>query len=190
MNDLNHAADTELFGDALTCRERLPADFRADRIGSDAADRAVARAEILLRNLAIAEEARIEDPEERTPADLSLQRVEAKLDLLMDMLGALLRHNATVLPSNFVHWSRRGISLHAADNTLGASGMLRVQPADWLPDVLELPAEVIAVQHEGDATRVWLRFSPLPATLESALERHLFRLHRRQIADARRQRNG
>jgi hypothetical protein len=38
--------------------------------------------------------------------------------------------------------------------------------------------------------RVWLRFDALPAAFEAALERHLFRIHRRAVAESRRPRQG
>jgi hypothetical protein len=51
-----------------------------------------------------------------------------------------------------------------------------------------LPVEVVACGNESGQSWLWLRLSPRPRALESAIERHLFRLHRRAIAGARRQR--
>ena len=60
---------------------------------------------------------------------------------------------------------------------------LLVQPIAWVPQRLELPVRLLAQQREGlNQARVWLRFEPQPASLETALEKHLFRLHRRQLA--------
>jgi hypothetical protein len=64
----------------------------------------------------------------------------------------------------------------------GTAGVLRVQPAEWLPDCIDLPARVIAT----DGREAWLEFGPLSPALSDALERHLFRLHRRQVAESRR----
>ena len=139
--------------------------------------------------LANAEEARVEDSDERGSTDLALQRMEAKLDLLTGLIGALLRRDSPAMPARAICWSRLGIRL-ASDiaSATGERGLLRLQPADWLPEFLEIPVTVIASETSDTGSRLWLRFDPLPAALESALDRHLFRAHRRQIADARRQR--
>ena len=57
---LSHPAETELFGDALTCEAWLPAGFRAGE-----ARQPPAAAESLLHALAIAEDARGDDTDDR-----------------------------------------------------------------------------------------------------------------------------
>jgi hypothetical protein len=52
--------------------------------------------------------------------------------------------------------------------------------------VLRLPVEVLAAETDGDGRRLWLRFEGLGPGLSAALERHLFRVHRREIAERRR----
>jgi len=72
---------------------------------------------------------------------------------------------------------------------VGSGGRFRVRPTDWLPSSLILPATVLACGPEaGGVTRAWLRFGPLTPALEAALERHLFRVHRRAVAESRRPR--
>jgi hypothetical protein len=81
--------------------------------------------------------------------------------------------------------------LELDDSALPSPGdavTLRLQPSDTLPEALLLPAHVLAVDAGDGASRAWLRFDPLPAPLEAVLERHLFRLHRRAVAERRRQR--
>jgi len=54
---------------------------------------------------------------------------------------------------------------------------------------IDLPVEVIAEAADGGGGHyLWLRFQRLGDGLEMAMERHLFRLHRRQVAEARRAR--
>lgn len=184
-----NAAHVQLFDAALACEEQLVAAFIPGAVDGERAARAFAQAETLLRALANAEEARVEDSDERGSTDLALQRMEAKLDLLTGLIGALLRRDSPAMPARAICWSRLGIRL-ASDtaSATGERGLLRLQPADWLPEFLEIPVTVIASETSDTGSRLWLRFDPLPAALESALDRHLFRAHRRQIADARRQR--
>ncbi|HEY0333287.1 MAG TPA: PilZ domain-containing protein [Stenotrophomonas sp.] len=188
MTDIQHAAESELFDQALSCELALPAEFRpgpsAGRQGA---------AETLLRGLAQIEDLRSEDShEDRGELPLIVQRMDAKLDLMLALLGRLARHPHDAMPTRAVRWSRRGIRLET-DQRLGAAtgspGLAVLQPGEWLPELLELPVTVLAEAASGAGGYfLWLRFEPLGTGLEAALERHLFRLHRRQVADARRPR--
>lgn len=185
-SDIHHPAESELFDETLSCELALPAEFR---VGS-----AVIRpgsAETLLRSVALVEDARGDDGhDDRGESTLQLQRLEAKLDLTMVLLGRLVRQSAQDLPPRPLRWSRRGIRLEQGPRTgaaPGSLGVIRLQPSDWLPDHIDLPVAVIAEAANGAGAHfLWLRFEGLSDGLEMALERHLFRLHRRQIAEARR----
>jgi len=183
---IHHPAESELFDETLSCEVALPAEFR---IGS-----AVIRpgtAETLLRSVALVEDARGDDGhDDRSDATLQVQRLEAKLDLVMGLLGRLVRQSAQDLPLRPLRWSRRGIRLEQGSRSgaaPGSMGVIRLQPCDWLPDHIDLPVVIVAEAANGaGAHYLWLRFEGLSDALEMALERHLFRLHRRQIAEARR----
>lgn len=183
---IHHPAESELFDETLSCELALPAEFR---IGS-----AVIRpgtAETLLRSVALVEDARSDDGhDDRSDATLQVQRLEAKLDLVMVLLGRLVRQSSQDLPLRPLRWSRRGIRLEQGARSgaaPGSMGVIRLQPCDWLPDHIDLPVVIVAEAANGaGAYYLWLRFEGLSDALEMALERHLFRLHRRQIAEARR----
>ncbi|MGE8245095.1 MAG: PilZ domain-containing protein [Stenotrophomonas maltophilia] len=183
---IHHPAESELFDETLSCELALPAEFR---IGS-----AVIRpgtAETLLRSVALVEDARGDDGhDDRSDATLQVQRLEAKLDLVMVLLGRLVRQTTQDLPLRPLCWSRRGIRLEQGTRsgaTPGSMGVIRLQPCDWLPDHIDLPVVIVAEAANGSGAHyLWLRFEGLSDALEMALERHLFRLHRRQIAEARR----
>lgn len=183
---IHHPAESELFDETLSCELALPAEFR---IGT-----AVIRpgtAETLLRSVALVEDARgDEGHDDRSDATLQVQRLEAKLDLVMVLLGRLVRQTTQDLPLRPLRWSRRGIRLEQGTRsgaTPGSMGVIRLQPCDWLPDHIDLPAVIVAEAANGSGAHyLWLRFEGLSDALEMALERHLFRLHRRQIAEARR----
>ena len=50
------------------------------------------------------------------------------------------------------------------------------------------PKSVLAAESAAAGTQLWLRFEGLSTGLAAALERHLFRLHRREVAERRRPR--
>ena len=182
-----HAAEAGLFGDTLSCEAILPAAFQPG-----GGHGRLPQAEALLRGLAQVEDLRTEDSGEEKRGELPLlaQRMDAKLDLMLVMIGRLVRQSAQALPARPLRWSARGLRLLLDPGipapAVDTPGVLRLQPSDWLPDDLELPALVTASAGDASGLWLWLRFPALPAGLEEAMDRHLFRMHRRQVADARR----
>lgn len=181
------AAEAALFNDVLMHEDRRAAAFLPD--GPDAAPThdCVARAEMLLVALAHSENVRgTEDKDDLAETSSALQRVEAKIDLLLGLFGRLMRERGHLPQPTLLRWSPRGARVSMQGDAIavraGTAGVLRVQPAEWLPDCIDLPARVIAT----DGREAWLEFGPLSPALSDALERHLFRLHRRQVAESRR----
>lgn len=180
-------ADAALFGEALACEEVRPAGFQAATPDAAALHAEALRAEAFLQALAVVEDGRGEDPEEHGPAALALQRIEARLDLLTTLVGGLLQ-GADRDPPQPLRWSALGACLPGPAAPIGSTGWLRIQPSDRLPQPMRLPVRVLAAEPAAGATRLWLRFEGLPPALTAALERHLFRQHRREVAERRRPR--
>lgn len=177
------AAEAHLFADTLVCTERVGFSLRA----AEAADagRAALAAERLLRAMGQFEAPATDEGEAGT-TDPTLQRIEAKLDLLLEVLGRTGAGTASA--ARELHWSRHGarIELDSAPDVDGL-GVLKIEAQAGLPLPLELPVRVLATQPQPQrGYRIWLAFQhDLPA-LAASLERLLFRQHRRQIAAQRR----
>jgi len=179
----DHAnADAALFDHILRCEADLPADFSAN-----AGPARLEHAQSLLRAVAMIEDMGMHggqhEHDELPPFN---QRMEAKLDLNLLLLGRVLEQTTPALPVRGVRWSLRGVRLGRLERDVPpppveTAGVLRIQPCEWLPEPLQLPAHVLAV----GAEHLWLRFPAFPPALADALERHLFRQHRRQIARVR-----
>lgn len=184
---IGDTAETELFDDTLSCELSLPAVFEAGakikRPGS---------AEMLLRSIALVEDARnVDDSDERNDNSLQLQRLEARLDLTLVLLGRLLQREAQSAAATRLRWSRHGLRLQREQLggfVAGTAGVVSLQPAEWLPDAIELPVVVLAEADTAQGAQLWLRLDTQNEALLAAVERHLFRLHRKQIADSRRNR--
>jgi hypothetical protein len=180
------AARESLFGDSIASEDARPLALLPPL--PDGRQRAaLARAEALMRALALLDDARADDADSND-GDPAVRRLESKVDLLVGMVGALLQRDQPADPVRALHWSARGAMVELDDGDAPSPGdalVLRLQPSDTLPEALLLPAHVLTVE-AGE--RAWLRFDPLPPSLEALLERHLFRLHRRAVAERRRQR--
>ncbi|HEX5754755.1 MAG TPA: PilZ domain-containing protein [Arenimonas sp.] len=182
-------AEQQLCGDALCTFEELPVRWTPQTLSAIASERLAEHAEGLLRTMALVEETFSDDPEERGNTDLPMHRVEAKLQLLLEMVGTLLARQSDLPTTRTIRWSRLGLSLDADQAAeTDATGVVELQLLPWLPQLLSLPCRVLACIAEGERHRVWLAFDPLSPALEAALERHLFRRHRRAISASRRQR--
>jgi hypothetical protein len=180
-------AERRLFGEALVCSDELvwtltPGPERADEIL-----RHQAMAERLLRSAASAEATSPEDPE-HSPQDSALLRMEAKIDLALELLGRMLSAEQPQSAPRPVRWSRLGAQVVASsDRAAGSRHLLSLQLPTGLNLPLRLPVEVLACEErEAGQYALWLAFTPASAGLEAALERFLFRQHRRQIAAHRR----
>lgn len=188
MNELDAPletpADQRLFGEHLDCTLQLPVTVTVSS-GPGRQSQAIT----LLHGLSQIEDLRKEDGgEEHGDLPLLAQRMDAKLDLILALVGRLAMH-ADGLPERPLRWSSLGlrVDLETADGLVPDTAVLvRLQPAEWLPDHLELPARVVAREALDTGVRVWLAFADLLPGLVEALDRHLFRLHRRQVAEQRR----
>lgn len=181
-------AEAELFSDALSCEIDLPVQFRPGLSPMRATT-----ATLTLRALAQVDDMRDlrqnANADERAATIPSLLRLDAKLDLMLMLLTRIVRQSEQSLSVRPVRWSRHGIRLEIGLRTgalPGTAGMLSLQPADWLPEHIDLPVVILC---EADSGRggffLWLRFSELGAPLEDAVERHLFRLHRQLFTETR-----
>jgi len=180
-------AREQLFGDVLSCEEIHPAAFVPGPLDSSRLRGHAVQAEALLRALAVVEDGARSD-ESDPHVEGVFRRLEAKIDLLTALVAGFAAGHSTD-PARPLRWSARGARM-VTDVAVPphTQGMFRVQAAEWLPSPLILPATVIALEPEGSSGlhALWLRFESLTPALEAALERHLFRVHRRAVAESRR----
>lgn len=137
-------------------------------------------AERLLHDLAALEERRAEGDDGHA-GDPALKRLEAKLDLTLQLLAQALPGLAP-LPAKAIRLGPRGVRLAEPAHAAGTDAVLVWQPGEGLPLTLRLPVRAL---DGGVPSRRWA-FPPLPDGLQDALERHVFRLHRRALAAQRR----
>lgn len=177
----------QLFGDVLTCAESHPAAFLPGPFDAQRLRAHVIQAEGLLRALAVVEDS-VRNEDNDPHLDTAFRRLEAKIDLLTALVAGFAA-GQTEDAVRVLHWSARGARLEAGVTyPLYTPGLFRVQPAEWLPSPLVLPATLVAVESDPvtSAPALWLRFEALGPALQAALERHLFRVHRRAVAESRR----
>lgn len=126
---------------------------------------------------------RAEGTEDGAPSP-ELAWMDAKLNLLLELVGTLLAREQALPPVRALRLNAHGVAwADDAPPPVGARGIVALH-LDACPAVpLRLPGRV-APRGPGDSRCVVL-FHDLPAPLQEALERLVFRDHRRRIAEAR-----
>lgn len=146
----------------------------ADWMHSDAA---------LLHALATMETT-VSDPEgEMTGAQgKTLERLEAKLDLTLDLLAKLMFKSAPHPPSASVTLSAVAIEWQTPrPPAVGDNILIKLYLKPTLPLPVSLPARVIGVEAGEYESRVGAEFVSLSEEVQDWMERTVFRYHRRAI---------
>lgn len=169
-------------GQPLVYETRLPLEWLPDTPADDSRLAALRQINLrLLRQLDLLEQQRVE-PDENHGAGQELARIEAKLDLLLELVGDLLTRQIGARVPVTVRISAGGLQWPATGPVpaVGALGEVRLALRSELPQPLCLPVRIVAVGAWVEA-----EFRDLGEPLVEMLEKTIFRYHRRQVAQAR-----
>ncbi len=135
-----------------------------------------------LAAIAALEERRVDASDDDNPLVQEMRRMDAKLTALVDIVNRLLTPNDTLPGQRPVRFNARGAviptELVPAGDTMLLS--LRFDHCRSLP--LELPAQR---ERQLDDGRTFVAFSTLSDAQGDAIERLVFRHHRRKVAGVR-----
>ncbi|MFI4891687.1 MAG: PilZ domain-containing protein [Steroidobacterales bacterium] len=175
-------------GDGLILDEMRPLAWLPGPLaqGGELANLNADNLQLLIAEASIEETRATEALKEESPAVLhELQRLEYKLNILLRLTAELtMRQNA--MPKIYrMRLSAQGLEWSLGGPTAGASGLLQLYINASMPQPLLLPC---IVEHEvhRDSQRVsQLRFAGLSEPMIDALDKLIFRHHRRLIASSR-----
>jgi len=170
-----------VFEDCVSCEDVVPIAWRARRA-------ALSNGELHRLQETTLRALRAEPGEQSDVKDPHLLRLHEKLDSVLEMIGRLIElHQPAPQPAQ-VRLSRMGMSWRTAAASappVGEQGVIELHLHPRLMQPLLLPAHVCGVDPRGDEVEVNVAFEPLSEPVESALERHVFRRHRRSISETR-----
>lgn len=172
------------FSERLSCEDSLPVDCVAIDWPLPVAElrRLADRNASVLADIAAIEERRIEGVDENTPLMQEMLRLDAKLSALVDMVSRLLQPAGGLPARQVVKFNAAGAVLPAFLLPDSEALLLRLY-SDICPSLpLELPATVWRRLDDG---LVFVAFAGLGDGTCDALERFVFRLHRRKVAETR-----
>lgn len=129
--------------------------------------------------------------EEALGLELEVARLHQKTQLLIELLALALGRDGTRPAAIELQLSGTGCSWQSAHApALGSSGAIALWLHPAAPEPMCWPAEIAELTPQDDGrTRVKARLLPLGEAAQSVLDRHIFQLHRRAIAEARSQRS-
>ncbi len=168
--------------------EERSADMLPNQLEADAKNERLLKAMLFSQDL---HHEQIEAPDERTTADLI--RVEAKLDLLLDMVSQLLRSDQADTPETQVIIWLSGASWITTAKALPSPGerlWLSLYIDSRLAQPLRLPVRVTDVRRNGGQAEITVAFDSLVEPVEDLLGKLVFRQHRRMIAQQKAEKRG
>ncbi|RCS30379.1 PilZ domain-containing protein [Rhodanobacter denitrificans] len=135
-----------------------------------------------LAAIAALEERRADIGEDDSPLMQEMLRLDAKLTAMVDIVNHLLVPAGTLPPRQSLRFNAAGALLPAMLVPPGGAVLLRLR----FDACRSLPLELAArAERQLDDGRVFVAFAPQGEMLGDAIERLVFRHHRRKVAEAR-----
>ncbi len=117
--------------------------------------------------------------------DSGLMRVEAKLDMVLDLLSMLLQKESNRPAASGIRLTAKGLEWVCSDvpPELDAAIWISLYLDPRLPLALQLASKVVSVERDGESRHIVLcQFVELDEGVQQLLEKMIFRYHRRQVA--------
>jgi hypothetical protein len=115
-----------------------------------------------------------------------LQRVEFKLNVLIELVARLLKRADDLPPARGVRLYAGGVEwLAAGAEAPSGIGIVRLHVSRHFPQPLALPGRVVGRHEDAEGSWVQFVFEGLAPKVVALLERLVFRHHRRSVAGSR-----
>jgi hypothetical protein len=115
-----------------------------------------------------------------------LQRVEFKLNVLIQLVARLLASASDVPPVRSFRLNAHGLEwLAAGEVVLPGPALVSLHVSRHFPEPLRLPGRILGQHRDDEGTWVRFTFDGLTPSVTELLERLVFRHHRRLVAGTR-----
>ena len=182
------AREQESF-EGVALHEHLRLDWRSGSLDNiielDHLNQETAR---VLQTMAVFEEAPKEFSSEANQPGHELQHLEAKIDVLLSLVGLLIAERRADLPEHSIVLRARSAEWTGPAGTgldKGETGFLHLYVSPLLPLPLRLAARIVGTAERNGVRWLLTRFEHLSPAVETGMEKLIFRRHRRQIALSR-----
>ncbi|MCP1726430.1 hypothetical protein J2T60_000395 [Natronospira proteinivora] len=178
------------FSDRVNFRTELPLQWRPSQAPLDEGQLASLNEQnlALLRAVSALEERHSDSPESHQLPLPEVQRLEAKLDLILTLVGQIRAASDIIPPSVTAELSAAGLAWWPREDKTPAvneTGVVEVSLATYAAQPLVLPGKVSAHADWDGGPAVLVIFEGINEVVADALEKFVFRHHRRAIAGSR-----
>ena len=144
---------------------------------------------VMQAQAALDEAGPVERPDDSAPNSGDFQRLELKLNLVLELLGQIVAAGVPRPAAATVRFNSRGASwrMRVPLPAVGDLGCLDIYLGEWIAHPLTLVLKVSAVSADGIVTAEAL---PPGDAVSDLIERLAFRRHRRRVAGTRQPRRG
>ena len=125
--------------------------------------------------------------DEESETDSALMRLEAKVNLLLELVSKLDQRINQIpeaiqvrLASNGIEWICGG-----TPPALDSSIWINLHIDNRIPEAMKIPARVLTLCEEPNGTSVGAKFESLGEIAQELMEKIIFRHHRRMVAQSR-----
>lgn len=175
--------------EGVALHDRLPFQWKpADLDNAMELDNVNQETARVLQAMAVFEEAPREYSSDGSQGSQELFHLEAKVDVLLSLMGSLIAERSTgaaphslILRSRSLEWTGGESEAYQAGDT--GYAVLFVNPT--LPLPLRLPARIVGTAERMGTRWLLTEFEHLTPGVRSAMDKLVFRRHRRQVALAR-----
>lgn len=185
---MNDQVDTIILHQELAYADSLPMRVVALAAPPNAQTTAICmdrNLRLLQTCAALEEHAQAEANDDAAPWSADLQRLDLKVNLLLEMVGVLVANLQSRPPARPLRFNTQGLLWEICGDRIAPEGT-PVQAEIFLRDSVMQPLVLTGVmQGTGIDTLASARLDELPETVADHIKKLVFRRHRRQIAVAR-----
>lgn len=134
---------------------------------------------------ALEEHGQAETNDDAAPWSAEMQRIDLKVNLLLDMVGVLVANIQSRPPARPLRFNAQGLLWEISGDKISPEGTL-IQIEIYLRDSIIHPLVLTGtMESTGIETLASARIDELPGSVADHIKKLVFRRHRRQIAGAR-----
>lgn len=182
-------SDANPFANTLVYEDMLPLNWGIREQGAQAPNhaRVAEHNEHVMRCVNLLGEQIIDKVDEESETDSALIRLEAKVNLILEMVSNLDR-NSTNLPdvtqvklaAGGIEWRCQGVLPGEGDDI-----WVTIYVDNRIPEAMKLAARVLTVVADGSEAVVCARFEEMGEAVQDQMEKMIFRNHRRMVAQSK-----
>ena len=181
--------ETNPLADSLIYVDSLPVSWtpRDDALPENGYSRISEHNEQVLRCANLLGEQVREKIDEVSETDSALMRLEAKVNLLLELVSKLDQRTNQIPSLTEVSLTAGGIEWKYQNTPpgIGESIWINLYLDNRIPEAMKIPARVLTVCEEERGASICARFENMGDVVQDQMEKMIFRHHRRTVAQSR-----